>query len=521
MPDSANLVWLVPLFPTLAAAWIGLTYVFANNRGEKGERQTALIAQGAALLSLLLVLIIDFASLWQGATPGQIRLAEWFSSGDYTIHISFTLDTLGLVMMTLVAVISLITLRFSVNYLHREAGFQRFFMILSLLMSAMLLIVTGGSAAMVFVGWEIAGVSSYLLISYSLDRPTATSNATRAFVTNRIGDAGFILGLFLALYWVGDLEWPTLLVSTTQLPILATGLLGMGFLIAAMAKSGQAPFAPWIARALEGPTPSSAVFYGSLMVHAGVYLVIRLQPVFEQVPLLMTLLALIGLTTALYGYLVSLVQTDVKSILMFSTTSQVGLMFLTCGLGLFELATVHLVIHAIWRAYQFLSSPAHMHLMSRPTRPAPEWLVKQRWLYTAALNRFWLDPLGDWLLTRPTQALARETQTFNERVILPLVGLPARTNAVTSLVEWESRKRGFSRLAEGDVGHGEGIAGKLMESIASMLHWFEEHLILKGGGEGLVNAIQRVGGQLQKIEELLGHPRYLLLLLMATFAVII
>jgi hypothetical protein len=257
------------------------------------------------------------------------------------------------------------------------------------------------------------------------------------------------------------------------------------------------------------------------MVHAGVYLVIRLGPVLEQVPLLMTLMLVIGLLTTLYGYLVALVQTDVKSLLMFSTTAQVGLMFTACGLGLFELATLHLVAHAVWRAYQFLSSPSHMHLMSRPTRPAPNWLAQQQWLYSGAINRFWLDPLGDWLLTRPSKALAQEVQAFDERVIVPLVGLPARTNAVTSLADWEARKRGFSRLAEGDVGRGEGIAGKLMEGVANQLHWFEEHLVLKGGGEGLINTIQRIGARLQKVEELLSHPRYLLLFIMATFVVIL
>jgi formate hydrogenlyase subunit 3/multisubunit Na+/H+ antiporter MnhD subunit len=520
MPDLSPAVWLIPLLPMLAAVGIALSYLFGGRRGESGERLTARMALVAGGLSLLLILLIDLQAIMQGA-PGQIRLGRWLASGALELHISFTLDGLGLAMMTLVGGIGLLILRFSVNYMHREAGFQRFFMVLSLFLAAMQLIVMGGSAAMLFVGWELAGVSSYLLIGYALERPTATDNATRAFVTNRIGDAGLLLGLFLAVHWIGDLEWPTLLAGTDDLNRLNSGLLLLGFLIAALAKSAQIPFSAWIARALEGPTPSSAVFYGSLMVHAGVYLVIRLGPVLEQVPLLMTLMLVIGLLTTLYGYLVALVQTDVKSLLMFSTTAQVGLMFTACGLGLFELATLHLVAHAVWRAYQFLSSPSHMHLMSRPTRPAPNWLAQQQWLYSGAINRFWLDPLGDWLLTRPSKALAQEVQAFDERVIVPLVGLPARTNAVTSLADWEARKRGFSRLAEGDVGRGEGIAGKLMEGVANQLHWFEEHLVLKGGGEGLINTIQRIGARLQKVEELLSHPRYLLLFIMATFVVIL
>ncbi len=530
MPEFSHSVWYVPLFalipmipllPLLAAGWIGLSYVYEGNRGEPGEKITARVALGAGLLSLVCLLLVDLYALLTGHVPGQVQIMEWLNSGDYQINISFTLDALGLSMATLVAVISLITLRFSVNYLHREAGFQRFFMTLCLFMSAMLLIVMSGSAVMAFIGWELAGVSSYLLIGYSLDRPTATNNATRAFVTNRIGDAGFILAIFLALTWIGDVEWPGILSGVSGMSTLTAGLLAFGFLLAALVKSAQVPFSPWIARALEGPTPSSAVFYGSLMVHAGVFLVIRLQPVFEQTPLMMIFLVIFGLTTALYGYLTGLVQTDVKSMLIFSTIAQVGLMFLECGLGLFDLAAWHLAAHAIWRAYQFLSSPAHMHLMSHPTRPVPAWLGRRRWLYTAAVNRFWLGSIGDWLLTRPTKKLAQDAQNFDDRVIIPLVGLPTQADAISSLAQWEQHKGGQRPLAEGDIGLGHGLAGKLMEGIASLLHWFEEHLVLKGGGEGLINTIQRVGGQLQKIEVLLSQPRYLLLLIMATFAVII
>lgn len=159
--------------------------------------------------------------------------------------------------------------------------------------------------------------------------------------------------------------------------------------------------------------------------------------------------------------------------------------------------------------------------MSRPTRPVPACLGRRRWLYTAAINRFWLDAIGDWLLTRPTKTLAQDTQNFDDKVIIPLVGLPSQADAISSLAQWEHKRGGHHPSAEGDVGMGHGLAGKLMEGIASLLHWFEEHLVLKGGGEGLINTIQRVGGQLQKIEELLSHPRYLLLLIMATFAVII
>jgi NADH:ubiquinone oxidoreductase subunit 5 (subunit L)/multisubunit Na+/H+ antiporter MnhA subunit len=518
-----ELAWLIPVLPMLAAAWIGVVYVIVGNRGEALEKSTSRIAIAAATLSLLLILVIDLLALVRGA-PGQIAFGSWLSSGVYEIRISFTLDTLGLSMATLVALLSLLTLRFSVNYMHREDGFQRFFMILSLFMGAMLLLVMAGSAMLTFIGWELAGVSSYLLIAYAFDRPTATANATRAFVTNRIGDASFIIAIVLSLFWLGSVEWPDILACGGVLETLKVGLILSCFLLAALVKSAQVPFAPWIARALEGPTPSSAIFYGALMVHAGVYLIIRLAPLFELIPELMLLLAVLGAITALYGLLAGLVQTDTKSALIFSTTGQVGLMFLECGLGWFSFAAWHLAAHAAWRAYQFLSAPGLMHLMGRPNRPVPRWLQHRRWLYTASLQRFWLDNIANWLLIKPVRYLARDIQSFDQQVVNRLVGLPGSASAVSSLAQWEQFKVGEAGRVvgdSGDVGRGRGVAGRLMEGIAVLLQWFEEHLVLKGGDEGIFNLIQRLGRNLEKVELLLSQPRYLFLLILITFIVIL
>ncbi len=519
-----TLVWLIPVLPLLAALWIAIGYLSGENRGETGERQTNLVAVGAVALSFLVLLVIDALILWRGELPGHIQLGPWFGSGRYWIHFSFLLDGLGLVMVHLVILLALLTLRFAVNYLHREAGYQRFFLIMSLFTGAMLLIVVAGNALLTFVGWELAGVSSYLLIAYAFDRPTAARNATRAFVTNRVGDAGFLLSILLSLFWIDSVEWPNILACIGSIGPLEAGLIAAGFLLAAMAKSAQVPFAPWIARALEGPTPSSAIFYGAVMVHAGVFLVIRLQPLLEQTPQLMWLVAFVGAVTALYGFISGLVQSDIKSALVFSTTAQVGLMFLACGLGWFELAAWHLVLHAVWRAYQFLSAPGLMHMMSRRTRPVPRWLQRQRWLYTAALQGFWLEHLSDSLLVKPTQALARDAQTFDQQVVNRMVGLPGSIGAVSSLAQWERQKHIHTMQLDGDsgsVGKGQGAAGKLMEWIASGMHWFEAHLILPSGEQGIQQLILRLGGVLSKIDELLSRPRYLLLMLVVTFVVIL
>lgn len=515
-------VWLIPMLPILAALLIAIGFISGKNRGESGEKQTTLIANGSAMLSLVIVLAVDLHALVIG-TPGQLELARWFSSGDYQVNLSFNLDAFALVMMTLIAIISVLMIRFSVNYMHREAGYQRFFMIMCLFMGAMLLIVMAGNVVLMFTGWELAGVSSYLLIAYVYDRPVAVNNATRVFITNRIGDIGFIIGIFLCYHLLGTLEWPDILAGSSSLTPLGNNILAGSFLLAAIAKSAQVPFAPWISRAIEGPTPSSAIFYGALMVHAGVYLIIRLEPVLINTPMVMNSLAFIGLLTMIYGFFSNLVQTDVKSNLIFSTTAQVGLMFFSCGMGWFELASWHLVLHASWRAYQFLHAPALMHLMDSKTRPVQPFLQAQNWLYTASLQRFWLDSMADWLLVRPIKSIAHDTERFDEKVINRLVGLPEQTSAITSIADWEILKSGkhLSSSASNKVSRAHGLAGKTLEALADMLYWFEEHLVLKGGSEGLLKLLNLIGHYLLQIEELLSQPRYLMLLILATFVVII
>ncbi len=519
-------VWLIPFLPMFGSLLIAIGFISGKNRGESGEQQTTLIANGTAMITLLIVLAVDFHAIIIGV-PGHLELAQWFSSGTYQVNLSFNLDTFALVMMTLVAVISVLMIRFSVNYMHREAGYQRFFMIMNLFMGAMLLIVVSGNVVLMFTGWELAGISSYLLIAYVYDRPIAVKNATRVFITNRIGDAGFIIAIFLSYYLLNSLEWTDILKQSDTLTPLGNTILAGSFLLAALAKSAQVPFAPWISRALEGPTPSSAIFYGSLMVHAGVYLMIRIQPILENSPIVMFTLAFIGLLTVLYGTLSNLVQTDVKSNLIFSTTSQVGLMFFSCGMGWFEFASWHLVLHAIWRAYQFLHAPAMMHLMERNTRPVHPILTRQGWLYTASLQRFWLDPIADWLLVHPIERMAHDTERFDEKVINRIVGLPEQTNAIASIADWELQKdhhaddvNPHSNNKE-QVSRAQGFAGKLMQGLADMLFWFEEHLVLKSGGEGLLKLLNIIGHYLLQIEVLLSQPRYLILLIMATFVVII
>lgn len=518
-----NPLWagLIPLLPLLAAMLIGVTRLMGWNRGEPGERPTARLALLASGMALLLLLGFSGEALFHNAAPGQVELFTWMESDGFHIRASLTLDRLSLSMGTLVGLIGFFTLKFSVNYMHREEGFQRFFATLSLFLAAMLLIVLAGNPLVMFLGWELAGVSSYLLIGYALDRTTATGNATRAFITNRFGDAGFILAIALSHRWLAQLEWPDLLQGAQQVDLLHVGLILSGFLLAALAKSAQLPFAAWLHRALEGPTPSSAIFYGSLMVHAGVFLLLRLEPILIHAPLVRAALVLLGGLTVLYGVLVGLVQTDVKSAFIFSTQSQVGLMFLTIGLGWFEVAFWHMLAHAAWRAFPFLSAPAYMHLIQGRARPAPGWLTRCPTLYAMAIRRFWLDPLGEMLVVHPTQALARDAQTFDDRAIDRMVGHTTHGGRVpASLGEWETR-----HLHEDEELHavawGRGLPGRMLEHVGRWLHWFEERLLLSSGGGGLMRALHGLARYLELTDRLLSLPRYLLLLIVLTFVVIL
>lgn len=508
-----NLAGLIPLLPLLGAAGIALRILSGQDKGDLAEPASARMAIFSVGAALLLLLALDFLALSEGV-PGQIRSGIWFSSGNFVLPFSFTLDALSLPIATLVAFIATIALAFSRSYLHREIGFHRFFLGMCLFSAGMLLIVLAGNVVLTFVGWELAGVSSWMLIGYAYERPTASANALRAITTNRIGDAGFILGIALALIWLDSVEWPVLL-RANKLGTLSAGLLALGFVVAALAKSAQIPFSPWISRALEGPTPSSAIFYGALMVHAGVYLLIRMEPLLLHAPALMSLIAILGLLTALYGYFTGLTQTDVKSALMFATTTQVGLMFFACGLGWFTLAAWHLGLHASWRAYQFLASPSYMHLMGGPTRSAPAWLVNRQGLYTAALQRFWLEPMSDWLLVRPTEKMARDIRNLDDNVISRLVGLPESAGVPAFLAA------SGAEMNKGEVVRGSGLAGALLEAVAVRLHRFESRLLFQGGDSKVSRALEHIGSYLLAIEGFLSQPRYLLLLIMATMVIIL
>ncbi len=497
-------VWLVPGLPLLAVVVIGLRVFLGRARGDAAEPLTARLAALAALGGLLLLLAIDLLALLHGV-PGHRVLAVWFGSGNWQGTFSFLLDELSLPLATLTALIGWLVIRFSANYLHREAGFHRFFIVLSFFLAGMQLVLLAGNGLLAFVGWEMCGVASFLLIGYAWHRPVATGNALYAFVTNRGGDAGFLFALGFAAAWLGTFEWP-LLASSAQVSTSSARLLALGFVLAALAKSAQLPFAPWITRALEGPTPSSAIFYGAVMVHAGVYLMLRLEPMLAPLPDVTAGLVAVGLLTAVYAWLCGLVQTDVKSALIFAVLFQVALMFVEIGFGWTTLATVHLCLHAAWRTWQFLLAPSWLVVTRQRPPPPPAWLRQNQLLYTIALQRFWLDKVSHTLLVQPTEAFARDVRGLESNFIDRAIGQVGHGQAIHP---------------ERPLVRADGLPGRVLAAFSDFLQRIENRLLLRGRGGTAEKLMHRLGAYLRTLEHLLEQPRYLMMAVMATFVVIL
>jgi len=516
-----GLVILIPLLPLLAALLIGTGHFFALLQGDASENITADIAVWAMALSCLMALSLLVADLQDG-NAGAFSIGQWLGSDSLNIRVNFITTGLNVRLAALFSLLLAIVSRFSVSYMHREEGFHRFFFILSLFSSAILLLVLSGNAVGTFVGWEIAGLCSYLLIAYAYDRPVATVNATRVFITNRIGDVGFIVGIGLTYAWVDSVNWNQLNAASAELGSGEATVIALGFAVAAFAKSAQLPFTPWLARAMEGPTPSSAVFYGAVMIHAGVFLVCLLQPLFERAPFAMGVLAVSGFLTAIYSAIVGLSQTDVKSSLAFAVSGQLGLMFLECGLGFWQLAAWHLCAHAVVRTYQFLTAPSLMHnVLDNPIRPIIPGIANLRGLYVASLQRFWLDQLTDWGLVNPVRQLARDFSYFDDHIVDRLMGMPAPAiRKISSLAQLEERMIGAQLDNDSDeFARGSGLAGKLTEWAAAVTHWFEDRFVLRGIGKDAIDYGRQLGHAANKFEQLILRPRYLVLFVCITFLV--
>jgi NADH-quinone oxidoreductase subunit L len=358
MTPSLNL-WLIPLLPLLGAAINGFF-------GRRFSRQTiaavALTFCGAAF-AMALYVAMRFSTL---ELPHTELLAHWIRSGSFMVDFEFYLDQLTLVMLLVVTGVGFLIHIYSVGYMWEEGGFYRFFSYLNLFMFFMLTLVLAGNYLQMFIGWEGVGLASYLLIGFYFTRDSAASAGKKAFIVNRIGDFGFLIALFLMIKHFGSLNFGQVASAVSPLPVETAGAglltsIGLLLMVGAAGKSAQLPLYVWLPDAMEGPTPVSALIHAATMVTAGVYMVARSHAIFDHAPSALTVVAIVGTSTALFAATIGIAQTDIKKVLAYSTVSQLGYMFMACGVAAYSAGIFHLMTHAFFKGLLFLAAGSVIH----------------------------------------------------------------------------------------------------------------------------------------------------------------
>jgi len=374
MPDVLEkvleLTWLIPVLPMLAFGLILLT-------GRKGPGQGAYIAIGAISASFLLSVCVAGWAVYHAFSGHEFepfaRSAVWAVVGELPIRMGFAVDQLTAMMLIVVSLVAMVVQIYSIGYMHGDARYPRFFGYLSLFSAAMLGLVVADNLLLFFVCWELVGLTSYLLIGFWFERPSAMRAAKKAFIVTRIGDVGLFLGLMLLFWYAGSVDLkaifssiPTMLgltVSLGSLQIPVVPLAGLLLFAGAVGKSAQFPLHVWLPDAMEGPTPVSALIHAATMVAAGVYLVGRMYPVFayDEASISLTVVAITGAITALMAATIATVTNDIKRVLAYSTISQLGYMMLALGVGGYTAGLFHLLTHAFFKANLFLGSGSVIH----------------------------------------------------------------------------------------------------------------------------------------------------------------
>lgn len=286
---------------------------------------------------------------------------EWFGMGGRALSLPWAVDSLAAIMLLVVGVVALMVMIFSMGYMSGDPGWVRYYALLSLFTAAMTLLVIGGSLLTLFVGWELVGASSFLLIGFWYGKPSASAAATKAFLTTRVGDVGLMVGLAVLWSATGSLAYADVMEALPSMAPAAVTAAAVLLAIGAIGKSAQFPLHIWLPDAMEGPTPVSALIHAATMVAAGVFLVARVWPLFEAAPAARTLLLVVGTVSALGAAVIAVAQSDIKKVLAYSTISQLGFMFAALGAGAWEVAFFHLVTHAAFKALLFLSAGSVIH----------------------------------------------------------------------------------------------------------------------------------------------------------------
>jgi NAD(P)H-quinone oxidoreductase subunit 5 len=361
-----------------------------------------------------------------------LSYGAWSTGHEGGIAIEFLVDRLSLLFALLATAIAGVVSAFSNRYLHREAGYNRYFVLLAMFVTGMLLVALAGNVAVLFIGWELVGLSSALLVAFFHDRPAAVQNAFRVLSVYRISDAAMLAAAVLLRHFAGTDSVLLLFggtAGTAVLPATAATVIATLLIVAVAAKSALLPFSGWLPRAMEGPTPSSAVYYGSLSIHAGCFLLLRAAPLLDHAPAARLLAGILGLATAVFAAITTRVQSDVKSSLAYASLTQVGLIVFEIAIGWHTIAFLHLAGHASFRLLQFLSAPNVLHDLhgledavgGHVSRDggALAWIPSERArkrLYVFALERGFLDAVLDRFVVKPFMKTANGLTRLDRRL---------------------------------------------------------------------------------------------------------
>ena len=355
MLDFNSVVILIVALPLFAAVANGINLV----AGERfwGWRKVQSLTS-TLLLASFLGSIWVFAQILSDQTPREVIVYQWLSAGTMAVDMGFLIDALSGIMMLVVTGFSFLIAMFSINYMHNDRSFSRYFSALALFIFAMLVLVMGNNYIMLFLGWESGGLCFYLLIGHYYERKSAARAGTKAIGMNRVGDAGFLAGIFLIATNLNSVAYTEVFANLDKIDSFTATLIGLCLLTGAIGKSAQLPLGTWVAKAMEGPTPSSALIHAATMVTAGVYMIVRSHGIYDMAPIALAVVTIVGALTAAYGATVGKTISDIKGILAASTTTQLGLMFVACGLGAYPAAIFHLVAHAFLKTFLFLTAPS-------------------------------------------------------------------------------------------------------------------------------------------------------------------
>ncbi|WP_437191298.1 proton-conducting transporter transmembrane domain-containing protein [Planctomicrobium sp. SH527] len=429
------------VIPLLLVAILGVASLFSRRLSERVTSRLTQIVGATGIVASILILVLMLIS---GSRHNHVTLGNWVIVNDPSLHFHFTFkiifDRLSVPFAILIFVLCEVIATFARHYLHRESGFHRFFLLFSIFQAGMILTAVAGTVEMLFAGWEMVGLSSALLVAYFQNRAGPVRNGLRVWVVYRFADAAFLLAAIMLhhLNGGGDFDVLTGVTNSNTWPegvanITATGtaiLVGYLLLIAAAGKSALIPFSGWLPRAMEGPTPSSAIFYGALSVHLGAYLLLRVSPVLVISPWLWGAVIALGLATAIFASITARVQTDIKAALSFAALTQIGLIVAEIGLGaaiggrvghlIWYFALSHIIGHACLRTLQFIRAPSllkdygqlenatgsrlrHHPVLWESTLPGP----LQTRLYRFALDRGHLDTMLTRFVVTPFLKLFR------------------------------------------------------------------------------------------------------------------